>query len=99
MNPGGITVAASDISLSGSKAKIKNGAIEKAKNGTRLSFDVHFGSMPTYEKVEAEVQLNKTKSGYLDFYLDTETIPLLQLMFRVPTQRTSLRSPLFLTVG
>ena len=75
MNPGGITVAASDISLSGSKAKMKNGAIEKAKNGTRLSFDVHFGSLPTYEKVEVDVQLNKKKSGYLDFYLDTETIP------------------------
>ncbi|WP_368117157.1 GDSL-type esterase/lipase family protein [Bacteroides thetaiotaomicron] len=75
MNPGGITVAASDISLSGSKAKMKNGAIEKAKNGTRLSFDVHFGSLPTYEIVEVDVQLNKKKSGYLDFYLDTETIP------------------------
>lgn len=40
-----------------------------------MSFDVHFGSLPTYEKVEVDVQLNKKKSGYLDFYLDTETIP------------------------
>ena len=98
MNPGGITVAASDISLSGSKAKMKNGAIEKAKNGTRLSFDVHFGSLPTYEKVEVDVQLNKkNRDTWISIWILKQFL-LPRLMFRVPTLRISLHNLLFSTV-
>lgn len=75
MNPGGVTVNATDFSLSGSGMKLKEDFIEKAKAGKSLSFDIHFGSIPTYEKVEVETELNKAKAGSFDFYLDSETVP------------------------